>query len=244
MKSAIEALRACNRFGMGKKAFITRLPSEVVKLIEERMLYDTRSSAVEEWDTPFRCYEDRCTPSDQICSHMHEDLMDLAMERKIDRVYNQRAESGSDEDSDCDSDISEVSENEPLPALTAATNFKFTDISLHAIWQQFLHSIHESNPREVFEDYSAPAGRLDASTIHFLHWPPKYGRHFDFGTILDSSSDTISFLKDTFPDCGSQLFFDLFCKAKSWTGPDGKRLSDEALYGNDPEVGIHFDLCR
>lgn len=59
----IQALRLCNQFGTGENAGITKLPKELIVLIEEALLalhrrYDRNRSLA--WTSKYRCYERAC----------------------------------------------------------------------------------------------------------------------------------------------------------------------------------------
>ncbi|KAI7164145.1 hypothetical protein KC349_g930 [Hortaea werneckii] len=62
---AITALRLCHRFGTGPAANITRLPRELVFLIEEHVHaanWHLRSKPDCEWRSSFTCFQARCEP--------------------------------------------------------------------------------------------------------------------------------------------------------------------------------------
>ncbi|KAI6896233.1 hypothetical protein KC318_g10666, partial [Hortaea werneckii] len=62
---AITALRLCHRFGTGPAAHVTRLPRELVLLIEEYVHaanWHLRSKPDCEWRSSFTCFESQCEP--------------------------------------------------------------------------------------------------------------------------------------------------------------------------------------
>ncbi|KAI6822601.1 hypothetical protein KC340_g12133 [Hortaea werneckii] len=62
---AITALRLCHQFGTGPEAHITRLPRELVLLIEEHVHaanWHLRSKPDCEWRSSFTCFQSRCEP--------------------------------------------------------------------------------------------------------------------------------------------------------------------------------------
>ncbi|KAI7558996.1 hypothetical protein KC317_g10652, partial [Hortaea werneckii] len=62
---AITALRLCHRFGTGDAAHITRLPRELILLIEEYVHaanWHLRSKRDCEWRSTFTCFESQCEP--------------------------------------------------------------------------------------------------------------------------------------------------------------------------------------
>ncbi|GAB1730041.1 hypothetical protein NU195Hw_Modified_202t1 [Hortaea werneckii] len=62
---AITALRLCHRFGTGDAAHITRLPRELILLIEEHVHaanWHLRSKPDCEWRSTFTCFQSRCEP--------------------------------------------------------------------------------------------------------------------------------------------------------------------------------------
>lgn len=63
----IRTLRLCRRFGLGPKAFIAKLPVELLDEIEEHVVQDRRRKTLPEWSQKFECYQGICKASD------HED---------------------------------------------------------------------------------------------------------------------------------------------------------------------------
>lgn len=127
----------------------------------------------------------------------------------------------------------------------ALSQYGLHDDYLVLIWYKFLSDIVDTDPHEAdsLSDYSAPYGCLNASIIHFLHWPPKSGRTRPHGSILDTTSPSIDFVTKTFRH-ESQLLFDLFCKAIERLDGDGKPRTDLDLYERDPLLALHFELCE
>lgn len=58
----ITTLRLCNRFGTGDDCHISRLPVELVKLIEDHIIEPERKDALEIWSQTLKCGEGRCEP--------------------------------------------------------------------------------------------------------------------------------------------------------------------------------------
>jgi hypothetical protein len=58
------SLRLCNRYGRGSRAFVNKLPTELVELIEAHVHIAMRQRAFAEWEQQKRCTEGRCA-----CDH-------------------------------------------------------------------------------------------------------------------------------------------------------------------------------
>lgn len=60
----IRMLRMCNRFGRGREAHITKLPVELVNLIEEEYILDAMKTDspkhCREWNLDYKCWRPRC----------------------------------------------------------------------------------------------------------------------------------------------------------------------------------------
>ncbi|GAB7343453.1 hypothetical protein MBLNU457_1477t1 [Dothideomycetes sp. NU457] len=67
MKATIDTLRLCNRFGKGPNAKVTKLPVELVEMIEQEILREPRATAARAWERRHACIEQRCQPLD----HFH-----------------------------------------------------------------------------------------------------------------------------------------------------------------------------
>ncbi|KAF2723993.1 hypothetical protein K431DRAFT_310345 [Polychaeton citri CBS 116435] len=84
-------LRLCHSYGRGPQAFVTRLPSEVVALIEHEIFIARRTKIREEvdedlmpenpWIELFSCFESRCQPVD----HM-DDVMSGYLDAALDNI--------------------------------------------------------------------------------------------------------------------------------------------------------------
>ncbi|KAK6006155.1 hypothetical protein QM012_006565 [Aureobasidium pullulans] len=81
---AIHSLRLCNQFGQGEKAAITKLPRELIEVIEEELLalhHQQEKSLLFGWSQKYRCFEGSCRASDHMdADHlgMHEDVVENA----------------------------------------------------------------------------------------------------------------------------------------------------------------------
>lgn len=60
----INQLRLCNRFGRGEQAFITKLPVEVLGLIEYHIKRPIRRKFRAGWKKELRCFEQKCSVTD------------------------------------------------------------------------------------------------------------------------------------------------------------------------------------
>lgn len=56
----INTLRLCNRYGKGMQVAVTKLPVEIVTVIERYLIDDTRAQLRDVWEAAFRCWEHRC----------------------------------------------------------------------------------------------------------------------------------------------------------------------------------------
>lgn len=74
------ALRLCWRFGKGPRAFVHRLPIELVKSVEDILTAEARVSAEAKWEFDFVCFEGRCQPvhhvSDMDWEQIYGDIED------------------------------------------------------------------------------------------------------------------------------------------------------------------------
>lgn len=62
LQPGLDALRLCNRYGKRPRAYITKLPVEVVDLIEVFLTQAKRAKILPEWVQALRCWEDKCQP--------------------------------------------------------------------------------------------------------------------------------------------------------------------------------------
>ncbi|KAH0274306.1 hypothetical protein KCU91_g5350, partial [Aureobasidium melanogenum] len=99
----IHTLRLCSQFGKGDSVFITRLPKELISLIEEELLilqrrHEKRSG--HSWIKKYCCFEGSCRPSD----HMYDigypfeaEAYDSTIEDALTRVSEMHPEWPMDE---------------------------------------------------------------------------------------------------------------------------------------------------
>lgn len=57
---ALNALRACNRFGKGPQCHVNKLPVELVQRIAHYCILPEREEKLEDWAARFRCYQENC----------------------------------------------------------------------------------------------------------------------------------------------------------------------------------------
>jgi len=69
MKPNLFALRLCNQFGKGERAFVTTLPTELVDLVGGYLLEMERDLHLERWRRSYACFQQTCGTLD----HYHED---------------------------------------------------------------------------------------------------------------------------------------------------------------------------
>jgi len=72
--SQTTTLRLCNRFGTGDDCHVSKLPIELVTLIEEHIVEPERQDALDFGSQVLRCCEGRCKPLDH---YLEEDLYHL-----------------------------------------------------------------------------------------------------------------------------------------------------------------------
>lgn len=73
-KPIINALRLCNRFGKGEKAAITKLPAELLLIIESYHVENCRRWRRYMWTQLFKCWENRCSPIEHYSPTKHLEL--------------------------------------------------------------------------------------------------------------------------------------------------------------------------
>lgn len=92
LKPTFHTLRLCNRFGKSPKAAVSRLPAELINIIEKFMATGERTKQLDLWKRDFKCWENDC----KIIDHFSTEL--------LLEVYNEWADERSDE---CCSDCGE-----------------------------------------------------------------------------------------------------------------------------------------
>lgn len=71
---ALNALRACNRFGKGPQCHINKLPVELIQNIASYHILPVREANNKKWQSQLRCYEDTCSLFDH---NSREDLLEI-----------------------------------------------------------------------------------------------------------------------------------------------------------------------
>jgi hypothetical protein len=92
-------LRLCNRFGRGPESDITRLPPELISIIEDFLLLEERSKTSAAWHTDFSCYQLLCDPEDHITTEQFEQYLQKA---KADKTMGAPTAEPDDDDGDDD----------------------------------------------------------------------------------------------------------------------------------------------
>ncbi|GAB7327904.1 hypothetical protein MBLNU13_g11686t1 [Cladosporium sp. NU13] len=81
---ALNALRACNRFGKGQQCHINKLPVELIQSIAHYYVLPEREENAEQWQSQLRCYEDTCSlfehNSREELLELHADLVERTPE--------------------------------------------------------------------------------------------------------------------------------------------------------------------
>ena len=70
---AMNALRACNRFGQGPQCHIRKLPVELVQTIANYYILPIREEKLKYWKADLNCYEDNCELLDH---YTRDELLD------------------------------------------------------------------------------------------------------------------------------------------------------------------------
>ena len=96
-KTTIDTLRLCNRFGKGKHAKVTKLPIELVEMIEQEILHESRDVAFKRWDRTLKCAEGVCGIED----HLGVDDVDGEIETFVRAVGMKLIERRTDIDVSC-----------------------------------------------------------------------------------------------------------------------------------------------
>ena len=105
MKPAIDTLRLCRRFGRGQKAYITKLPQELMSMIELELVRKLRIHYYRShWGDEFSCLEQDCELydhfsqeeieeiEDQATSEIDEEVVDWDNEDEMDRYIDLQEE--------------------------------------------------------------------------------------------------------------------------------------------------------
>jgi hypothetical protein len=71
---ALNALRACNRFGKGPQCHLNKLPVELIQSIAQYYVLPVYEDNAEKWQSQLRCYEDTCSIFDH---NSREELLEL-----------------------------------------------------------------------------------------------------------------------------------------------------------------------
>lgn len=70
----LAALRCCHRYGRGPQAHITKLPAELLDIVESSLFADVRQG-ITTWSDSFHHFEGRCEPIDHV-----DDFVDVLVE--------------------------------------------------------------------------------------------------------------------------------------------------------------------
>ena len=104
MKPAMDTLRLCNRFGRGQEAYITKLPQELISMIELELVRELRIHYHSHWGDELCCLEQDCELYDhfsleeieeienQVASEVGEGVVDWDDEDEMDRYIDLQEE--------------------------------------------------------------------------------------------------------------------------------------------------------
>jgi hypothetical protein len=108
---ALNALRACNRFGKGPQCHITKLPVELVQSVANYYILPVREELARQCNSQFRCFEDKCSLRDH---RTREDMLEMHY-RYVDFCECEELYDPSDDHlSDCLGDFSPFVQEEGL----------------------------------------------------------------------------------------------------------------------------------
>lgn len=114
------------------------------------------------------------------------------------------------------------------------------------LFRQFLVclALDHNVPEAELTHYEAPAGPTDAGVVQILCWPQMPQEQSQpFADLWQNDvCRRISFLKKLLPSWQKHLAIDLVPKRKR-TPADGAR-SNEAIFGDDPLLGVYLELAR
>ncbi|KAF2478488.1 hypothetical protein BDY17DRAFT_306188 [Neohortaea acidophila] len=79
----INALRLCHRFGSSSNAFVAKLPQELIMYIERLLISEARARSLRAWKRDFRCFQQKCKPSEHVSKEALESLRQLAIQGEI-----------------------------------------------------------------------------------------------------------------------------------------------------------------
>lgn len=82
VKPAIQTLRLCHRFGVGKKAYLPKLPQELVEEISTVIYLSHRQEVTKSWVENQECFEGECRPKDHFTERKWVEMMGISCKRK------------------------------------------------------------------------------------------------------------------------------------------------------------------
>ena len=84
---ALNSLRLCHRFGHGPNVNITKLPAEIMLIIEDEVFaHHCQGTGWGEWEEAFQHYESRCAPIDHLFDDRPLDFMDDMRDENSDEL--------------------------------------------------------------------------------------------------------------------------------------------------------------
>jgi hypothetical protein len=125
------------------------------------------------------------------------------------------------------------------------------DALRNAPFKGFLVKVLQADPQQLanIADYQIPHSELQSTIFHILHWPPKPppGSANPVPTSAPAkfrfNSYSLRVVTSLFPNAYEKhLFHDYFYRQVEIRGPDGKRLTNEQLYGRDKLLQLHEDV--
>jgi hypothetical protein len=91
----LTTLRLCHRFGRGPDVHVTKLPVEILAVVEE-LIFDSLRARATSWISLFEHFESRCEPVD------HDGVDDYIWDMADEEASEEKCEACRDPESDCD----------------------------------------------------------------------------------------------------------------------------------------------
>ncbi|KAF2806201.1 uncharacterized protein BDZ99DRAFT_91948 [Mytilinidion resinicola] len=175
-KPAMDALRLCHRFGTGQKAYITKLPMELIAMIENELQKASRKSKAKCWKEDYLCFQDCCTLEDHFSDEETEELYDIC--RSELGLARHRSECDGGKTCKCkeggdslDSEYDDFSDDEAVGDMVVDMMIESgTRYEVHfercRLWQKRTNKNCSSGPFEKVQQVLKSDFGLSATTFH------------------------------------------------------------------------------
>ena len=88
-------------------------------------------------------------------------------------------------------------------------------------------------------------GASSADVLHLLHWAPDAPSLPEYGTPLDHGECfSIKLLHSIFPELKEHFVFDLFPRRHAMWKSNGKKYTNDEIYGQDPDRQFYKKLAK